>query len=62
MFRGADEFDAFVREEWGEGELLRMYEGKENRLDAALTYYPEINEYRGRCTVQIQIIGYCRVK
>lgn len=62
MFRGADEFDVFVREEWGEGELLRMYEGKENRLDVALTYYPEINEYRGRCTVQIQIIGYCRVK
>lgn len=62
MFRGADDFDAFVREEWGEGELLRMYEGKENRLDVAFTYYPEKNEYRGRCTIQIQIIGYCRVK
>lgn len=61
MFRGADDFDAFVREEWGEGELTRMYEGKENRLDVALTYYPELNEYRGRCTIQIQIIGYCRV-
>lgn len=62
MFRGADDFDTFVREEWGEGELLRMYEGKENRLDVAFTYYPEKNEYRGRCTIQIQIIGYCRVK
>lgn len=62
MFRGADEFESFVREEWGEGELVRMYEGKENLLDVAFTYYPEMNEYQGRRFVQIQIAGYCRVK
>lgn len=61
LFHGADDFDAFVREEWGQAELSRMYEGRENHLDVALTYYPEVNEYGGRRTLQIQIIGYCRV-
>lgn len=60
-FRQADEFDAFVREEWGEQELARMYEGRENKLDVALTYYPQVNEYRGERSVQIQIVGFCRI-
>ena len=61
MFRGKEEFEAFVVEEWGERELARMYEGKENYLDIAFTYYPSVNEYQGRRTIQMQIIGYCRV-
>lgn len=61
-FRQADEFDAFVREEWGAQELARMYAGQENRLDVAFTYYPQINEYQGMRSIQIQITGFCRVK
>ncbi len=62
LFRGREEFEAFVRKEWGEGELARMYEGRENHLDVALTYYPQVNEYQGMRSVQIQIVSYCRVK
>ncbi|MCH5264693.1 MAG: single-stranded-DNA-specific exonuclease RecJ [Lachnospiraceae bacterium] len=61
-FGQAEEFDAFVREEWGERELARMYEGRENNLDVALTYYPSVNEYQGVRSIQIQIVGFCRVK
>ena len=61
MFRGKEEFEAFVVEEWGERELARMYEGKENYLDVAFTYFPSVNEYQGNRTIQIEIIGYCRV-
>lgn len=61
LFRDIDDFEAFVIKEWGERELTRMYEGRENRLDVAFTYYPEINEYGGQRSIQIQITGYCRV-
>ncbi len=61
LFRGAEEFDRFVVQEWGETELKRMYEGKENYLDVAFTYYPSVNEYQGIKKIQIQIVGYCRI-
>lgn len=61
MFRGKEEFEAFVVENWGEAELQRMYQGKENYLDVAFTYFPSVNEYQGNRTIQIEIIGYCRV-
>ena len=58
---GAEDFDRFVVREWGETELKRMYEGKENYLDVAFTYYPSVNEYQGIKRIQIQIVGYCRI-
>ncbi len=61
LFRDVDAFEAFVCEQWGENELRRMYEGRENILDIAFTYYPSVNEYNGNKTVQIQIISYCHV-
>lgn len=61
LFRGAEDFDRFVVREWGETELKRMYEGKENYLDVAFTYYPSVNEYQGIKRIQIQIVGYCRI-
>lgn len=61
LFHGTDDFDSFVIQEWGEAELRRMYEGRENRLDIAFTYYPSVNEYQGIRKIQIQIVGYCRI-
>lgn len=61
-FGEADAFDRFVVEEWGQAELDRMYEGRENELDVAFTYFPTVNEYMGKRTIQIQISGYCRVR
>lgn len=61
LFRGADEFDRFVIGEWGEMELRRMYEGRENHLDVAFTYYPSVNEYQGMRSIQIQVVSYCRI-
>ncbi len=61
LFGRTEEFEEFVREEWGEGELMRMYEGRENDLDVAFTYFPAVNEYQGVRSIQIQIGGFCRV-
>lgn len=60
-FRRTEEFERFVISEWGEAELKRMYEGRENQLDIAFTYYPSANEYNGRRELQIQIVGWCRI-
>lgn len=61
LFRQVEDFEEFVRTEWGESELARMYEGRENRLDVAFTYFPVVNEYRGMRSIQIQIAGYCHI-
>ena len=61
-FGHIEDFEEFVIREWGEKELARMYEGKENHLDIAFTYFPMVNEFRGNRSIQIQISGYCRVR
>ena len=61
LFRGKEEFEELVRNEFGQGELDRMYQGRENDLDVAFTYYPGINEYQGRKSVQMQVTGFCRI-
>ena len=62
LFYGVEEFEQFIIENFGERELARMYEGRENDIDVAFTYFPEINEFRGNRTVQIQVCGYCRIE
>ncbi len=61
-FGEADEFDRFVQDQWGKDELDRMYQGWENDLDVAFTYFPSVNEFMGRRKMQIQISGFCRVE
>ena len=61
LFHGVEEFEHFIIENFGERELARMYEGRENDIDVAFTYFPDINEFRGNRTVQIQVCGYCRI-
>lgn len=61
MFHGVEEFEQFIIENFGERELARMYEGRENDIDIAFTYFPDINEFRGNRTIQIQVCGYCRI-
>jgi len=60
-FGHIEDFEDFVTREWGEMELKRMYDGKENNLDIAFTYFPAVNEFRGIRTIQIQIGSFCRV-
>ncbi len=61
-FGEADEFDRFVLDQWGKNELDRMYQGWENDLDVAFTFFPSVNEYMGKRKIQIQISGFCRVE
>ena len=40
---------------YGENEVQKLFCGKENRTALDVTYYPSINEYQGRKTLQIVI-------
>lgn len=62
LFSRVQEFEAFVEEQWGVKELARMYEGRENLIDVAFTYFPSVNEFRGMRSIQLQITGFSRVE
>lgn len=61
-FRNIDELEQLICDEWGEGELRKMYEGKENRIDLGFAYYPSVDEYGGMRSLQIIITDFCRIK
>ncbi len=54
-------FKAFIEEEFGPEECSRMFGGKSNHVEIAMTYYPDINEYMGRESIQMVVTGYCRI-
>ena len=54
-------FKAFIEEEFGPEECSRMFGGRSNHVDIAMTYYPDINEYMGRESIQMVVTGYCRI-
>lgn len=62
LFSQIDEYEELVREVWGEGELKRMYEGRENDIDMAFTYFPTLNEYQGVRSIQMQVTGFCHIE
>ena len=55
-------FDAYVEEIYGLENKNRMYAGLSNQVDLAFTYYPSINEYMGRKTLQIIVQNFQRIR
>lgn len=54
-------FDNYVEHCFGADARNRMYAGLSNPVDLAFTYYPSINEYGGRRTLQIIIQNFQRI-
>jgi len=61
-FDDIEGMEALIRDEWGAGELEKLYAGRENEIDLGLAYYPAVDEYGGRRTLQILITDFCRVR
>ncbi len=61
-FNDIEGMEALICDEWGAEELKKLYAGKENRIDLGLAYYPAVDEYGGRRTLQIIITDYCRIQ
>ena len=57
-FGSANDMEDYIRTVSGEDTLARLRLGMENRLRLAVTYHPEINEFRGVRNVQIRIVNY----
>jgi single-stranded-DNA-specific exonuclease len=51
-------FISNIKEWFGESECDRMLRGLPNRVVLDVAYYPDINEYAGRRTLQIKILEY----
>ena len=54
-------FDACVEAGWGPEGRNRMYSGRMSPVDLAFTYYPSMNEFGGRRTLQIIIQNFQRI-
>ncbi len=61
-FGDIEAFDAYVEEEYGKDALEAVYQGRPNPVDLGFVYYPSVNEFRGRKTLQIVAEHYCRIK
>ena len=50
-----DNILSYLTDKYGKDEVQKLLWGKVNRIEMDLTYYPSINEYQGRRTLQIVI-------
>lgn len=59
FFGDVEEFQAYIRSKFGRMEAEKLFQGRENAVTLSVTYYPDINEFRGVRTMQIVIQNYC---
>ena len=60
-FGDTDVFFDFLEEEYGHDNVAAALRGMRNTIDIGVTYYPQINEFQGKRSLQIVIQNYCRV-
>lgn len=51
-------FEQYLSEKFGEQALADAYAGRRNAIRIAILYYPRINSYQGRESLEIEIKGY----
>ena len=54
-FGDPEMFREYLIEKYGKEEVQKLFWGKENRITLDIAYYPSVNEYQGRKTIQIVI-------
>ena len=62
LFHEVDMFEQFLLEEYGSEQVDLLFHNRPNDIDVAFTFYPDLNEYNGYKTLQVQITGYCRIQ
>lgn len=58
-FGQTDDFLDFLRNKYGEQALRQTMEGRDSGMTASFLYYPEVNVYNGRESIQIIVKNYC---
>lgn len=49
---------AQIKDKYGQSEIDKLYQSRDNNVKLNITYYPSINEYNGRKTIQTVIQNY----
>ena len=57
-FRGAEQMLSLLEERYGKEAVDLLMKGRGGQMKLSVTYYPDINEYMGKRTVQIVITHY----
>lgn len=58
IFNDLSRFEDLIRGAYGQEELENLYSGLDNKIRLDLVYYPSINEFMGRTTLQAIIQSY----
>lgn len=61
-FGDTNEFLSDLNEMYGEEEAGKIFQNRENQVRLSVTYYPDINEYNGKKTLQAIIQNYMFLK
>ena len=48
----------YLSEKFGPGEVQKMLQQRENNISMSVTYYPSVNEFRDKRSIQIVIQNY----
>jgi single-stranded-DNA-specific exonuclease len=56
-FRGSEELEQQIREVYGDSAWDSAMRGMGNDIHLTITYFPQINEYRGNISLQALITG-----
>lgn len=57
-FGDIEQFLAYLQKKYGENTVQHMMKGYKTGMKLAFTYYPTVNEYMGRRSLQIVIQNY----
>ena len=57
-FGDVEEFFNYIRDRYGQEEVDKLKTGRESKVLLTVTYYPQINEYRGQKNIQLMIQNY----
>lgn len=58
-FGNIDKLNQFIIDKYGEEEFNKILEGRDNKVQLSITYYPSINEYNGNRNLQVIIKNFC---
>ncbi len=59
LFQNTQEFMKMLMDKYGQEEINKALSGKNNEISIMATFYPKINEYKGRTELQIVIDRFC---
>lgn len=58
-FGQAEQFLEFLRQKYGDQAVEQALAGRGSGMLVSLVYYPEINVYNGRESIQVIVKNYC---